>query len=108
MKAIELNVGRFQKQKGGKDLTNKHCLKCAEEDTRTRIYGHVLKAYCEESEPEQHAAVKIIMDRETGKARGFAFVDMPDREEASKAIEGLNSMEFLGRSLTVNEAKPRS
>ena len=53
-------------------------------------------------------SVKIIMDRETGKARGFAFVDMPDREEASKAIEGLNSMEFLGRSLTVNEAKPRS
>ncbi len=53
-------------------------------------------------------SVKLVIDRETGKARGFGFVDMPDNAEAQKAIKNLNETEFLGRSLTVNEAKPRS
>ena len=51
--------------------------------------------------------VAIINDRETGRSRGFAFVTMPNDDEARKAIEELNETEFEGRNLTINEAKPR-
>lgn len=51
-------------------------------------------------------SVKLINDRETGKAKGFGFVEMED-EGADRAIEALNNSEFLGRNLRVNEAKPR-
>ena len=51
--------------------------------------------------------VKLIMDRDTGKPRGFAFVEMSGRSEASAAIEGLNGQELDGRELRVNEARPR-
>lgn len=50
-------------------------------------------------------AVKIMMDRDTGKMRGFAFVDMSDATEAQKAISELNGFEFEGRALRVNEAR---
>jgi RNA recognition motif-containing protein len=53
------------------------------------------------------ASVNIITDRETGRPRGFAFVEMPNADEARKAVEGLNGQNFGGRSLTVNEARPR-
>jgi RNA recognition motif-containing protein len=59
---------------------------------------------------EQYGRVetaKIIMDRATGRSRGFAFVEMSDREEGLRAIEELDTKDFLGRSLRVNEAKPR-
>lgn len=49
----------------------------------------------------------LMMDRETGRPRGFAFVTMSSTEEAQKAIEALNGREMGGRALTVNEAKPR-
>jgi cold-inducible RNA-binding protein len=49
----------------------------------------------------------VINDRETGRSRGFGFVEMPDNAEASKAIEELNGYELGGRALTVNEARPR-
>ncbi len=49
----------------------------------------------------------VINDRETGRSRGFGFVEMPDAAEANKAIEELNGYEFDGRPLTVNEARPR-
>lgn len=52
--------------------------------------------------------VHIVTDRETGRARGFGFVEMPNAEEANKAIEELNGQEIGGRALTVNEAKPRA
>ncbi len=52
-------------------------------------------------------AVKIIMDRETRKSRGFAFVEMPNREQAMAAINGMNGKELAGQTLKVNEAKPR-
>ena len=52
--------------------------------------------------------VHIAVDRETGRARGFAFVEMPNDEEAAKAIAGLDGKEFGGRSLKVNEARPRT
>ncbi len=53
------------------------------------------------------SAVNIIMDRETGRPRGFAFVEMPDAQEAKEAIEHLNLAEIVGRKVTVNEARPR-
>ncbi len=53
-------------------------------------------------------AAKIIMDRATGRSRGFGFVEMADRQEGLKAIEELNSKDFMGRSLRVNEAQPRT
>ena len=49
----------------------------------------------------------IIMDRETGRSRGFGFVEMTSPEDGRKAIEALQGSDFNGRSLTINEAKPR-
>jgi RNA recognition motif-containing protein len=55
------------------------------------------------------ASVNIIVDRYTGKAKGFGFVEMTNDNEAQAAIEALNGFEFMGRQLRVNEAedKPR-
>ena len=50
---------------------------------------------------------KVIKDRETGKSKGFAFVEMTDDAAAKKAIEELNGAEFDGRAMVVKEAKPR-
>jgi cold-inducible RNA-binding protein len=50
---------------------------------------------------------QMVMDRETGRSRGFAFVEMADGAEAEAAIQALNGSQLDGRSLTVNEAKPR-
>lgn len=52
-------------------------------------------------------SVKIIMDRETGRPRGFAFISMGDSSEANAAIESLDGSELLGRELRVREATPR-
>jgi len=51
--------------------------------------------------------VHIVMDRETGRPRGFAFVTLADEESGRKAIEEMNGTELDGRTLTVNEARPR-
>ena len=59
------------------------------------------------SEHGQVDDVTLITDRETGRPRGFGFVEMPDSSAASNALSALNGKEFGGRSLTVNEAKPR-
>ena len=50
--------------------------------------------------------VSIITDRDTGRSRGFAFVEMPNDAEATTAIEKLNGSDLDGRKLTVNEARP--
>lgn len=49
----------------------------------------------------------IVTDRETGRSRGFAFIEMETRESAESAIEALNGMQIEGRTLTVNEARPK-
>lgn len=53
------------------------------------------------------SAARIITDRETGRSRGFGFVEMPDAAQAQAAIKGAEGSEFLGRELRVNEARPR-
>lgn len=60
---------------------------------------------------EAHGAVErvsIVTDRETGRARGFAFVEMTDASEADKAVAALNGSELGGRALKINEAKPKT
>ena len=52
------------------------------------------------------AEVSLVMDRETGRPRGFAFVSMETKEGMEAAIRGLDGKDFGGRNLTVNEAKP--
>ena len=52
-------------------------------------------------------SAKIIMDKFTGRSKGFAFVEMGSKEEGDKAIAELDGKEFLGRNLKVNEARPR-
>jgi cold-inducible RNA-binding protein len=53
-------------------------------------------------------SASVIEDRETGRSRGFAFVELATAEEAAAAIEQFNGKDFGGRNLTVNEAKPRT
>lgn len=52
--------------------------------------------------------IKVPIDRETGRMRGFAFVEMSSEEEEVKAIEELDGAEWLGRTLKVNKARPRT
>ena len=51
--------------------------------------------------------VRIMTDRDTGKSRGFAFVEMAQADDAEKAVAALSGKDFGGRALTVNEARPR-
>jgi len=69
----------------------------SEENLRTEFaeYGEVQSA-------------KIITDRDTGRSRGFGFVEMNSDDEGKKAMEELNGKDFEGRQLVVNEARPRS
>ena len=53
------------------------------------------------------SSVKILMDRETGRSRGFGFVEMPNQSEAEAAITQLNGKDVGGRALRINEARPR-
>jgi RNA recognition motif-containing protein len=53
------------------------------------------------------SSVKILMDRETGRSRGFGFVEMPNQSEAETAIAQLNGKDVGGRALRINEARPR-
>ncbi|MDX1909442.1 MAG: RNA-binding protein [Bacteroidia bacterium] len=53
------------------------------------------------------SSVKIITDRETGKSKGFAFVEMQDEDASETAVENLNGMNVMGRNIKVNKAIPR-
>ncbi|MGB7294012.1 MAG: RNA-binding protein [Candidatus Aminicenantales bacterium] len=54
------------------------------------------------------SSCNIIKDKFTGESRGFGFVEMPNKEEADKAIADLNGKDLKGRNLTINEARPRT
>ena len=80
----------------------------------SKLYVGNLSFQSTESEIEQAFAafgtvrsVNVISDRETGRPRGFAFVEMSSADEAQAAIDGLNGREFGGRNLNVNVAKER-
>jgi cold-inducible RNA-binding protein len=55
----------------------------------------------------QIASINVIMDKYTGRSKGFGFVEMPSADEAQAAIKALNGKELKGRAITVNEARPR-
>jgi cold-inducible RNA-binding protein len=80
----------------------------------TNIYVGNLPYSTTEAELEEvfgaHGAVgraSVITDRETGRSRGFGFIEMPNDEEASAAIEALNGSDFGDRALVVNVARPK-
>ena len=56
----------------------------------------------------QVTSANVIKDKFSGESRGFGFVEMPAKAEAQSAIDGLNGQELKGRTMTVNEARPRS
>jgi cold-inducible RNA-binding protein len=59
------------------------------------------------SEYGEVSSASVISDRETGRSRGFGFVEMPSSDAARSAIEALDGKDYQGRSLKVNEARPR-
>lgn len=54
------------------------------------------------------SSVKLVLDKETGRKKGFGFVEMPDDEQAKKAIEDLNGLEIYGRAIAVTQAESKS
>ena len=79
-----------------------------------RIYVGNLPFSCTEDELRNHfgsfgavTSAAIVIDRETGRPRGFGFVEMANDEEARKAIAGTNGQQLGGRALQVNEARPK-
>ena len=69
--------------------------------TTSESLQDLFATYCEVT------SARIITDRETGRSRGFGFVEMSDDEAAKKAIDELNDTDFEGRTITVNEARPK-
>jgi len=79
-----------------------------------RLFVGNLPYQTQENELNEHfsqagtvTAVQMMLDRMTGKSRGFAFVDFASDAEAAKAVEMFHNQEFQGRQLTVNVARPR-
>lgn len=79
-----------------------------------KIYVGNLPYSTDDAELESHFAqhgqvesARIITDRETGRSKGFGFVEMASDEEADKAIQSLNGSELSGRQITVSEARPQ-
>lgn len=80
----------------------------------TKLYVGNLPYSCSDADLANHfgaqgnvSSARVIIDRETGRSKGFGFVEMETDDEARRAVEQLNGKPFMGRPLTVNEAKPR-
>ncbi len=80
----------------------------------TRLFIGNINHHATENDLQDHfgsvgkvVSVDIILDRATGKPRGFGFIEMSSADEAKKAIESFHNQDFQGRALTVNEARPR-
>ena len=80
----------------------------------TRLFVGNISHSATENDLEDHfgtagkvLSVSIIQDRNTGRSRGFGFVEMASQEDAQKAIESFHNKDFQGRALTVNEARPK-
>jgi RNA recognition motif-containing protein len=54
------------------------------------------------------SSAKVIIDKYSGRSRGFGFVEMPSDDDAQQAIDGLNNKEVMGKAINVNKAKPRT
>jgi RNA recognition motif-containing protein len=98
----------------GTSFFNQVCVSKVEEILETKLYvGNMSYATDEEqlrtlfSEAGTVVAVDVIKDRDSGRPKGFAFITMSSKEEATKAIQMYNEKEVDGRALTVNEARPR-
>jgi RNA recognition motif-containing protein len=85
-----------------------------ESNLRMNIYvGNLAYSITDDDLREAFAAfgevsrASVIMDRDTGRSKGFGFVEMPDNSQAEAAINGLNEKDLSGRPIRVNEAKPR-
>ena len=86
----------------------------AKKDGCMNIYAGNLDFSVQESELKEEFSkhgtveeVRLITDNQTGRSKGFAFIEMPNEEEAKAAIENLNGVELKGRAIKVNEARPR-
>ena len=94
-------------------MTWQHCAPAVGEPTVNIFVGNLAFTATEQDLRRLFEAygvvdtVQIITDRETGRPRGFGFVEMPERTAAQAAIAGLQGTELAGRALNVNEAKPR-
>jgi len=80
----------------------------------SKLYVGNLPYSMRDDDLQQHFAqfgqvnsAKVMMDRDTGRSKGFAFVEMGSRDEAQAAIRGMNGQSIDGRNLVVNEARPR-
>ena len=96
-------------------LHGRNCQSEKEKSTMKNLYVGNLPHSATESQLrglfEVHGAVErvsIVTDRETGRARGFAFVEMTNAGEADKAVAALNGSDLAGRALKINEAKPKT
>lgn len=70
--------------------------KTTDDDLRTLFSAH-----------GEVTSARVVTDRVSGQSKGFGFVEMPDREAATKAIEVINSQDYQGRKLRVNESQPK-
>ena len=96
-------------------MMNKSVEQLREKGFEMRIYvGNLAYGVNEEELRQAFAAfgqvesVNVITDRESGRSKGFGFVEMPVAGEAQAAIAGLNGKEIKGRAVTINEARPRA
>jgi RNA recognition motif-containing protein len=95
------NLDYFRKAPGGQSMTNLYVGNLSFHTTEDQL----LSVFQEYGAVER---VNVVTDRMTGQPRGFAFVEMTNREEAERAITSLDGRELDGRNLSVNEARPKT